>query len=238
MFKKLLALITNDEPTSKQHSDSDLSFFANQGMIIPKGCSKVLGGYGDFGSITNPVPVNGIVGEFMYLNRLRSKLNGTGFLFHRLGSFESIVTKTPIDIYEMVTIDGSEWHQICLCPYYPKRSLCTPSYARLYPWNQMSEALRVMSKFGFGVNSIVSEFPLGLPEAMRESNIHKALGTSMVNTLVRKVEEILIRNSGVYDQTRELYLETDKNYLLNAIMNGGLNSMSMGGNQFNITVED
>src|SRR5262245_1158330 len=50
--------------------------------------------FGEFGlTLTNPIPVNGAMGEVAYLSSLRH-LGKTNILFHRLGSLDYI------DIYE------------------------------------------------------------------------------------------------------------------------------------------
>ena len=46
-------------------------------------CDEILGAKGDFGyTETNPIPVNGLIGQAVYLNRLLSK-HGKRFLYHR-----------------------------------------------------------------------------------------------------------------------------------------------------------
>jgi hypothetical protein len=79
-------------------------------------------------SETNPVPVNGPIGELAYLSRLETS-SGQRIMFHRLGSMNMNnrlgQTKT-IDVYEAVTFDGKEWFIFYLDFYHPKRSKAYP----------------------------------------------------------------------------------------------------------------
>ena len=47
----------------------------NQATLILNGedCDQITGGYGPFGGLTNPIPVNGPIGEIKYLGKLRGK---------------------------------------------------------------------------------------------------------------------------------------------------------------------
>jgi hypothetical protein len=51
---------------------------------------------------TNPIPVNGPIGELAYLSKLET-VQGERILFHRIG------TVNMIDVLEAVTFSGSEW---------------------------------------------------------------------------------------------------------------------------------
>ena len=78
------------------------------------------GATGEFGySETNPIPVNGPIGELAYLSRLEAG-PGKRLMFHRLGSLETL------DVYEAVTFDGSHWFILYLDMYHPKRSRLAP----------------------------------------------------------------------------------------------------------------
>jgi hypothetical protein len=76
-------------------------------------------GFGYFGtSQSNPVPVNGPIGEILYLSSLRVK--GKRLLFHRLKSVKEI------DVFESVCIDGSHWGILYLDMYHPRKSRRAP----------------------------------------------------------------------------------------------------------------
>jgi hypothetical protein len=77
-------------------------------------------GTGSFGfSETNPIPVNGPIGELAYLSMLET-LQGERLLFHRIGAIDRI------DVFEAVTFSGSAWFIVFIDLYHPRRSRITP----------------------------------------------------------------------------------------------------------------
>lgn len=77
-------------------------------------------GTGPFGfTETNPIPVNGPVGQLAYLSKLETK-SGQRILFHRLGAMGTV------DVFEAVTFNGTEWFILFVDLYHPRRSRLTP----------------------------------------------------------------------------------------------------------------
>ena len=77
-------------------------------------------GTGPFGfTETNPIPVNGPIGQLAYLSRLETQ-SGQRILFHRLGAINTV------DVFEAVTFDGREWFIFFLDLYHPRRSRLVP----------------------------------------------------------------------------------------------------------------
>lgn len=77
-------------------------------------------GFGPFGfTETNPIPVNGPIGQLAYLSRLETQ-SGQRILFHRLGAIDKV------DVFEAVTFDGSGWFIFFVDLYHPRRSRLTP----------------------------------------------------------------------------------------------------------------
>ena len=77
-------------------------------------------GSGEFGyADTNPVPVNGSIGQLAYLSKLETT-QGERILFHRIGAINTI------DVFEAVTYSGSEWFILFLDCYHPRRSRLVP----------------------------------------------------------------------------------------------------------------
>src|SRR5687768_890963 len=75
--------------------------------------------FGDFGLIlTNPIPVNGPIGEVVYLSSLR--LGTKKILFHKIGSLDGI------DIFESVSMDGEIWDIFYLDMFHPRKSKKPP----------------------------------------------------------------------------------------------------------------
>ncbi len=97
---------------------------------------------GEFGSATNPIPVNGVLGEMTYLSRLET-LDGQRIFFHRYCSISSI------DIYEVVTFGSNEWRILCFDMYHPRRSKLAPAGFRV------SNEVRQFS----GFNHYCQQFP-------------------------------------------------------------------------------
>lgn len=93
-----------------------------QAMIRSKsGCDIVPGASGECCyTRTNPIPVNGPIGELAYLSRLRT-LEGERLLFHRIGSM------APCDVFEAASFSGTRWFVLFFEMYYPRKSLLAPS---------------------------------------------------------------------------------------------------------------
>ena len=77
-------------------------------------------GTGPFGfTETNPIPVNGPIGQLAYLSRLETQ-SGQRTLLHRLGAIGTV------DVFEAVSFNGAEWFILFVDLYHPRRSRLTP----------------------------------------------------------------------------------------------------------------
>lgn len=77
-------------------------------------------GAGQFGfTETNPIPVNGPIGQLAYLSKLETQ-SGQRILFHRLGAMGTV------DVFEAVSFNGREWFILFVDLYHPRRSRLTP----------------------------------------------------------------------------------------------------------------
>ena len=118
-------------------------------------------GSGAFGfTETNPIPVNGPIGELAYLSRLET-IAGQRLLFHRLGAIGTV------DVFEAATFDGSSWFILFLDFYHPRRSRLAP------------EGFRVVSERAqfSGFTRYCANFPydfLEMKAAERESGLSLA----------------------------------------------------------------
>ena len=145
---------------------------------------KVIGGFavdelphgiGEFGrSAENPIPVNGAIGELIYLSRLMTKNTQKKLLFHRLGSVENI------DVYETVSIDGRNWDILFLSFYHPRKSRKAPEGYQIA--EHRSQPLI------YGTNRRISQFPFGLQKAIADTTA-EFLGISLAPPEVRIAEE-------------------------------------------------
>lgn len=108
--------------------------------------------FGKFGLIlTNPIPVNGPIGEVIYLSSLRH-LGKTKLLFHKIGSLHGI------DIFESVGVDGKAWGIFYLDMFHPRKSKKAPDGYSIVP---------AVSSF-CGVDFELPNFPYGLSKAIAE----------------------------------------------------------------------
>lgn len=125
-----------------------------QALIRSKApCDERPGATGDFGmSAGNPIPVNGPIGQLAYLSKLRTK-GGEGLFFHRIGAVGSI------DVFEAVSMSGTEWFIFFLDMYYPRRSRKAPIGLSISP---------DPSQFS-GFTQHCRAFPRDFPEA-KQSN--------------------------------------------------------------------
>lgn len=129
-------------------------------------------GTGSFGfTETNPIPVNGWIGEVAYLSKLET-VRGERILFHRIGSINAI------DVFEAVTFSGSEWFILFADLYHPRRSRLTPNGFRF---------TKELGQFS-GFHMCCSNFPydfIEMKQAERKS------GLSMAYIPINKVEKQL-----------------------------------------------
>lgn len=130
---------------------------------------------GEFGRVAeNPVPVNGVLGELIYLSLLKTRDTSQRLLFHRLGSVESI------DVYETVSIDGRKWDILFLSLYHPRKSRKAPAgYVLAEPHSQ---------PLLYGTNLWIERFPYGLQDAIRQTTEEK-IGIPLRPPQVRQAEE-------------------------------------------------
>ncbi|HWS41306.1 MAG TPA: hypothetical protein VN247_08495 [Arenimonas sp.] len=83
-------------------------------------------GYGEFGlSPNNPIPCQSLLGQRMYLDRLRTA-NNTKVIYRRIGSFFSDVCKYPIDGYALLDTKGNTLETIYISAYQKRNSCKSP----------------------------------------------------------------------------------------------------------------
>ena len=127
-------------------------------------------GTGPFGfTETNPIPVNGPIGQLAYLSKLETD-KGERILFHRIGAVDTI------DVFEAVTFSGSEWFILFLDLYHPRRSRPTPDGFRF------TEEIGQFS----GFHKFCTDFPYDFVE-MKQSESES--GLSMAYIAISKVME-------------------------------------------------
>jgi len=131
---------------------------------------SIAGATGDFGrSATNPIPVNGPVGEVTYLSAL-TMADGRGVWAHRLGS------RDQVDIFEIVSDDGKDWCLLYMAPYHSRKSGLVPKGFRFRDPPKVRGI--------YATNQHVPVFPLGLYEAIRDWS-KATLGIPLVSPRLR-----------------------------------------------------
>jgi hypothetical protein len=115
IFEKVIRFL-DDEAAQNNALPENL----RNGLLQNAACDQIPNGFGEFGrTVTNPRPVNGPVGELLYLSRLE-RYDGVPIAFHRLGAHGNV------DIFETVSENGRHWDLICLSLYYPRKSRACP----------------------------------------------------------------------------------------------------------------
>ena len=110
----------------------------------------------DFGtSISNPIRVNGVLGEVTYITKLRTP-DGRGVIGHRIFSVGEI------DVYELTTLDLSSWFVLYFDMYWDSKDNLTP--AGLVFGLPEGPALSA-------VNKTVPEFPANFWNILRNETV-------------------------------------------------------------------
>ena len=163
-----------DEDLQNSHIDPSRRDMVTGGLDV----DELPNGNGEFGrSAENPIPVNGVTGELIYLSRLMTKDTKQKLLFHRIGSLKAI------DVYETVSIDGSNWDILFLSLYHPRKSRKTPAGYQIA--DSQSQPLI------YGTNSRIGQFPFGLQKAIGHTT-EQLLGISLPPPEVREAEEKIV----------------------------------------------
>jgi hypothetical protein len=141
-------------------------------VINGEDCDVITGAAGAFGhDMTNPIPVNGPLGEVTYLSRLRLRATGSMVFFHKIN------TVGAIDLFELVNVSGKFVDYLYLDMFHPRCS-------RLYPAQYTLEREAVFPR---GVTAKVEEFPKGLYKLIKkESEQH--LGVDVAEKESKRID--------------------------------------------------
>lgn len=160
LFKKKI-----HEPVEHQKAEL-LSHPVGPLALSGEDCDEISGGEGPFGhSYNNPIPVNGQLGTYKYLAKLRIP-QGTPLLFHRIGSMGTDKSKYSVDVYEIVDSSGKYWDILFVDMYHPRRSNKAPMGYKLAPFNPKAGD----HFFALGVDVFCPNFPYDLPDAIVAHN--------------------------------------------------------------------
>src|SRR5262249_49194027 len=136
------------------------------------GCDEITRAAGEFGrDPRNPIPVNGPLGEVIYLSNLRLA-SAQQIMFHCLGSVGKVAA------YETVSLDGAVWDILSLDPSHPRKSRRAPIGYRIAQDGEREKLL-------LGANELVANFPGELPDAIANTS-ERLLGLRMAPPKVRE----------------------------------------------------
>lgn len=116
-------------------------------------CDMIPGSTGEFGhDATNPIPVNGPLGELTYLSRLRIRSTGSMVFFHKVRSIGNV------DEFEVVNVSGQFADRLYFDMYHPRLS-------RMYPDKFILEREAVFPR---GITTTCPNFPKGLQKLIKK----------------------------------------------------------------------
>src|SRR5665213_84181 len=170
IFEKLNHYLTDETAQNERYPE-----ILKQQISQKQSVDIVPGATGEFGKcVTNPIPVNGPIGELMYLSALR-KYPDDKVIFHRIGS------KGAVDIYEIRSLNDDERSHLFLNMYFPKKSSLAPSgYVVRQPDRSDVRFLR-------GVNTRMENFPDNLYSAAADV-ANKLFGMSLVDLELKQFD--------------------------------------------------
>lgn len=138
-------------------------------------CDEIAGANGEFGrDLRNPIPVNGPLGELVYLTSLSVATSRQPVMFHRLGAIGKI------DVFETVSFDAKNWDILFLDFYHPTKSRRAPDGYVI--------ADHEGTRLPRGTNYFLAEFPTRLPDAIADA-CEGLIGLRLRPTEVRTVVE-------------------------------------------------
>jgi len=194
-------------------------------------CDQITGAYGEFGTLTNPIPVNGPLGEIKYLGKLHDPSSGLGLFFHRIGSVKCPVTEHSVDRYETVCMDGTIWKDLYFDLYHPRRSNLVPPG---YTMKSYDKKLGMDLPWAYGVNGRVSDFPYGLPESIMDL-YGDPPGTTLVQLAKEKLSKANFKRVSGYRTPSidsEESTQTELEILINAAEQGDAEAQEQLGQMY------
>jgi len=97
-------------------------------------------------------------------------------------------------------MDASEWRTLYFSLYHPRRSTQTPTWATMSPWPSETY-LQIMLKVpNLGMTEAVQNFPLGLPEAISNSEKLSQISPDIGPALAKKVQATLDEMPGAWNR--------------------------------------
>jgi hypothetical protein len=162
VFEKLWLFLNDEREQLGQYPD-----MLKEMALAGADADENPGASGSFGTTwTNPIPVNGPIGEILYLSALR--VRDKRIIFHKIKSIDAI------DVYECVSLDGFLWGTLYLDMYHPRKSRKAPDGYTIATSNALLS----------GINAEIPNFPDGLYEQIVAYS-EKRFGMSIADPAIR-----------------------------------------------------
>lgn len=170
IFEKLSRFLVDEAAQNDMLPEPFRSLVVNGAAV-----DRIAHGFGEFGfDLNNPIPVNGPLGEILYLSSLLHD-SGEPLLIHRLGSIGKV------DVFETVTFDGKHWELFYLDLYHPRKSRVAPKGYRFGSYLRGHPLFR-------GTTAFVPDFPRDLyRQTFDWSKLQ--IGIGVLDTSIRGIED-------------------------------------------------
>jgi len=178
VFDKLLRFLAEEDVQNESYKPELQRELRSNGKadVVP-------GAQGEFGfDPKSPVPVNGPIGELIYLSSLEL-LSGQKVVFHRLGSLNTL------DVYEVMALDGSFWCVLFLNMYFAGKSHRAPRGFQIIKKPDV--------RFLRGTNARVDAFPSGLYDAAA-AFANPTFGMTLVDTDLKELDNVMLRRPAAH----------------------------------------
>jgi hypothetical protein len=215
MWKRLFA--PDDEDITSQGKDLEgfLAVMPEDVRLALTAVDQLPGAYGPFGyTQSNPIPVNGPIGEAVYIFRLRGK-SDRPFLYQRLGSMDSQEFSRKLDVYELFCSHGGEWIVLFFSMYHLRRSVQCPDGLKFVSWKKHRTPFGIAAKLGaFGSSTRNEDFPFSLPRIIRSSQNLLQIGPRIPEIQAETIQKIL-RGASVPPRPYDLAKLSEQLHLVN-----------------------
>lgn len=169
VFEKVYQLLQNEDMQNALYPSS------LQSLLKPDNANRQISDlYGT--DITDPIRVNGPLGELLYISGLRHP-SGASYLGHRLGSLRST------DVYEVVSDDFRDWRIIFFDMYWANKDTVAPKGLIYHGAEELAKG-----QFGLSAtNRFISKFPIDFWENLIQGT-QEQFGFPAVKTQLKSLD--------------------------------------------------
>lgn len=148
-YDNALALLNSDELQNKKLPEN-----IREQVLSGDDCDVISGATGEFGRCaTNPIPCNGLLGEWTYLSRLRLRSTGDMMFFHKVKCIDN-----KIDVFELISTSGQFADILYADMYHPRKSRLSPTgYIQQFELVQPRGILEECPDFPMGLFKLIEQ---------------------------------------------------------------------------------